>query len=338
MRRRDVLARGLLTGGLGLLAGLRPARAEVSEVSIARQPSLGHLPLMIMEERGLLQKHAAARGLPGLGARYVTLAGGAAMNDALLSGSVQFVAGGVPPLVLLWSKTEGTGMAVKGVAAMNAMPLLMNTNAARIRSLGDFTDRDKIALPAVKVSVQAMFLQMAAEKELGEARRNDLDRLTVTLSHPDGMAALLAGQEVSAHFTAAPIQELELRRPGIRTILNTFDVLGGPSTFNVVWASSAFVAANPTVHAAFMAALEEAVAAIAGDPRAAAQAYARLARDGSDVGLIEAILASPQVAFTTTPQAILRYVDFMARTKAIRRGARDWRELFFANVHAKPGS
>jgi NitT/TauT family transport system substrate-binding protein len=338
MRRRDVLASGLLTGTLSFFAGLGRARADVSEVSIARQPSLGHLPLMIMEERALLQKHAAALGLPGLQARYLTLAGGAAMNDALLSGSVQFVAGGVPPLVLLWSKTEGTPMAVKGVAAMNAMPLLMNTNTPRIQSLRDFTDRDKIALPAVKVSVQAMFLQMAAEKELGEARRNELDRLTVTLSHPDGMAALLAGQEVSAHFTAAPIQELELRKPGIRTILNTFDVLGGPSTFNVVWASSAFVAANPVVHAAFTAALEEAVAAIAGDPKGAAQAYARMARDGSDVGLIAAILASPQVAFTTTPQAILRYVDFMARTKAIRRAATDWRDLFFANVHAKSGS
>jgi NitT/TauT family transport system substrate-binding protein len=338
MRRRDVLAGALLGAGLPLLGGVRSARAEVQEVVVARQPSLGHLPLMIMEEQGLLRKHAAAKGLPGLGARFVTLAGGAAMNDALLSGSVQFVAGGVPPLVLLWSKTEGTGMAVKGVAAMNAMPLLMNTNADRIRSLRDFTDRDKIALPAVKVSVQAMFLQMAAEKELGEARRNDLDRLTVTLSHPDGMAALLAGQEISAHFTAAPIQELELRRPGIRTILNTFDVLGGPSTFNVVWASASFVEANPTVHAAFMAALEEAVASIAGDPQSAAQAYARLARDGSDVGLIASILASPQVAFTTTPQAILRYVDFMARTKTIRRGAKDWRELFFANVHGKPGS
>ncbi|MCJ2037630.1 ABC transporter substrate-binding protein [Methylobacterium sp. E-041] len=338
MRRRDVLARGLLGAGLPLLAGLQSAQAEMQAVSIARQPSLGHLPLMLMEDQGLLQKHAAARGLSGLGARYITLAGGAAMNDALLSGSVQFVAGGVPPLVLLWSKTEGTGMAVKGVAAMNAMPLLMNTNAERVRSLADFTDRDKIALPAVKVSVQAMFLQMAAEKALGEARRNDLDRLTVTLSHPDGMAALLSGQEVSAHFTAAPIQELELRKPGIRTILNTFDVLGGPSTFNVVWASAAFVEANPTVHAAFTAALEEAVASIAGDPQAAAEAYARLARDGSDIGLIASILASPQVTFTTTPQAILHYVDFMARTKAIRRGARDWRELFFANVHGKPGS
>jgi NitT/TauT family transport system substrate-binding protein len=115
-------------------------------------------------------------------------------------------------------------------------------------------------------------------------------------------------------------------------------VLGGPSTFNVVWAAAAFVEANPTIHAAFTAALGEAVAAIAGDPAAAAQPYTRLSRDGSDVGLIAAILASPQVAVTTTPQATQRTVDFMARTKAIRRGAKDWRELFFADVHAKPGN
>ncbi|MEE7476563.1 ABC transporter substrate-binding protein [Methylobacterium hispanicum] len=334
MRRRDVLAGAACVLG----AGLGPARAEVGAVAIARQPSLGHLPLMLMEEQGLLQKAAAARGVAGLEARYLTLAGGAAMNDALLSGQIQFAAGGVPPLVLLWSKTEGSAMAVKGVAAMNSMPLLMNTNNPRVRRLADFTDRDKIALPAVKVSVQAMFLQMAAEKELGPTRRNDLDRLTVTLSHPDGMAALLAGNEITAHFTAAPIQELELRRPGIRTVLNSFDVLGEPSTFNVVWASSAFASANPQVCAAFGAALDEALAAIEADKPAAARAYVRLARDSSDVGLITEILNDPQVRFTATPQAIGKVADFMHRTGTIRRRPESWKDLFLPSVHGRAGS
>ena len=143
-----MLRRNILAGALAMAAGgVGAARAAIAEVAIARQPSLGHLPLMIMEERGLLEKHAAARGLRDLKVRYVTLAGGAAMNDALLSGSIHFAAGGVPPLILLWSKTEGTRLAVKGVAAMNTMPLLMNTNNPAIRSLKDFTDRDKIALP-----------------------------------------------------------------------------------------------------------------------------------------------------------------------------------------------
>jgi NitT/TauT family transport system substrate-binding protein len=333
MRRRDLLA-----GAAALAMSPRPAWAEIGAVAIARQPSLGHLPLMLMEEQGLLQKAAAARGVAGLQARYLTLAGGAAMNDALLSGTIQFAAGGVPPLVLLWSKTEGTAMAVKGVAAMNSMPLLMNTSNPKVRTLADFTDRDKIALPAVKVSVQAMFLQMAAEKELGAARRNDLDRLTVTLSHPDGMAALLGGTEVTAHFTAAPIQELELRRPGIRTMLNSFDVLGEPSTFNVVWASGAFAAANPQLVAAFTAALDEALAAIAADRAGAARAYVRLARDASDVGLIAEILNDPQVSFTATPRATGKVADFMARTGTIRRRPESWKDLFFAGVHDKAGS
>ena len=330
MRRRDVLA-----GAAALLASPVPGRAEeAGAVAIARQPSLGHLPLMLMEEQGLLQKAAMARGVAGLQARYLTLAGGAAMNDALLSGQIQFAAGGVPPLVLLWSKTEGTAMAVKGVAAMNSMPLLMNTSNPKVRTLADFTDRDKIALPAVKVSVQAMFLQMAAEKELGAARRNDLDRLTVTLSHPDGMAALLGGTEVTAHFTAAPIQELELRRPGIRTVLNSFDVLGEPSTFNVVWTSGSFASASPRVVAAFGAALDEALAAIA----AAARAYGRLARDGSDAGLITEILNDPQVSFTATPRAVGEVAAFMARTGTIRHRPESWKDLFLAGVHARDGS
>ncbi len=319
-------------------AALTAAHAEVDQVRIARQPSLGHLPLMIMEERKLLEKNAAARGVPDLKVTYATLAGGAAMNDALLSGAIQFAAGGVPPLVLLWSKTAGSGNPVKAVTAMNSMPLLLNTTNPEVKSLKDFTSRDKIALPAVKVSIQAMFLQMAAEKELGPDRRNELDKLTVTLSHPDGMAALLSRNEVTAHFTAAPIQELELKQAGVRTVLNSFDVMGGPCTFNVIWATSRFVEQNPKVYEAFVASVDEAVGVINADKKAAAEAYVRLAKDSSDLALIEQILNDPQVTFTTTPQNIQKYVDFMARTKAIGRSADSWKELFFENAHSKQGS
>ncbi|MCE4226925.1 ABC transporter substrate-binding protein [Methylobacterium sp. C25] len=333
MQRRQLIA-----GAAALLSPPGRVKAEATDVRIARQPSLGHLPLMIMEERELLQKQADARGLGRLNVGYVTLAGGAAMNDALLSNAIQFAAGGVPPMILLWSKTAGTGLEVKGVAAMNSMPLLMNTNNPAIKSLKDFKDTDKIALPAVKVSVQAFFLQMAAEQELGEAHRHDLDKLTVTLSHPDGMAALFSGQEISAHFTAPPIQELEARKPGIRTILNSFDVLGMPSTFNVVWASSKFVNANPKLTEAFMAALEEAIGIIRADKKAAAASYLRLAKDPSDSALIEQILNDPQVNFTTTPQAMAKYYEFMERTRLISRAPKNWKDVFFSFLHDKAGN
>ena len=96
--------------------------------------------------------------------------------------------------------------------------------------------------------------------------------------------------------------------------------------------------AHDSTRQAFTAALEEAIAVINADKKAAAQSYIRLTKDSSDVGLIEEILADPQVAFTTTPQAIQKYIDFMARTKTIRRRADDWKEMFFANIHSKPGN
>jgi len=76
LSRRLILALLLLAG-----AG-SAAHAEMTEITIARQPSLGHLPLMIMQDRGILEKNAAARGIPNLKVHYKTLAGGAAITPA----------------------------------------------------------------------------------------------------------------------------------------------------------------------------------------------------------------------------------------------------------------
>jgi len=327
-----------LTIAFLLMFSASAVRAEVSEISIARQPSLGHLPLMIMQDRKLLEKNAAALGVPDLKVNYLTLAGGAAMNDALLSNTIQFAAGGVPPLVVLWAKTRDTPQAVKAVAAMNSMPLLLNTNNPNIKSIRDLTDADKIALPAVRVSIQAILLQMAAEKTFGPGRQNDLDRLTVTMSHPDGMRALLSKTEVSGHFTAAPIQELELKQPGVHTLLNSYDVFGGPSTFNVVWATSAFRDANPKIYEAFTKSLDEAISIINSDKAAAAETYVKLSGDKAGAPLVSEILTSPDVAFTTTPRGIEQYVGFMNKTGLVKAQAASWKDLFFPNMQDKNGS
>jgi NitT/TauT family transport system substrate-binding protein len=331
MKRRSMIA-------VFLLALSTAAHAEVSEISIARQPSLGHLPLMIMQDRHLLEKNAADLGVPNLKVNYLTLAGGAAMNDALLSNTIQFAAGGVPPLVVLWAKTRNTPQAVKAVAAMNSMPLLLNVNKEGIKSIKDLTDSDKIALPAVRVSIQAILLQMAAEKMFGSGHQNDLDRLTVTMSHPDGMRALLSKTEVTGHFTAAPIQELELKQPGVHTLLNSYEIFGGPSTFNVVWATSSFHDANPKIYQAFIKSLDEAIAIINSDKTAAAATYVKLSGDKAGDRLISDILSSKDVTFTTTPQGIGKYVEFMNSTGMVKAPAASWKDLFFSNMNEKNGS
>jgi NitT/TauT family transport system substrate-binding protein len=222
-----------------------PARAEVSELQIAKQYGISYLPFMLMEADQLVEKHAKAAGLPDLKVSWSTFISGAAMNDAILSGSLHLASGGVGPLTTIWARSKGT-IDVKCVTAMNTMPLYLTTRNPNVKTIRDFTERDKIALPGVKVSVQAVTLQMAAEKEFGPGNQYQLDAFTVAMSHPDGQQALLSGVgEITAHFSSPPFQYQQLKQPGIHRVLNSYDVLGGPATFNVVWATQKFRQENP---------------------------------------------------------------------------------------------
>src|SRR5215472_14868234 len=125
---------------------------------------MSYLQFNLMQLQGLVEKHAKAAGIPEVKVIWATFNSPAAMNDALLSGSVDIVSGGVPGLLTIWARTQGTANAVKGIAAFSSQPILLNTRNPGIKSITDFTDKDKIAVPAVKVSVQAMMLQMAAAK------------------------------------------------------------------------------------------------------------------------------------------------------------------------------
>jgi len=328
----------MLTVAAATFAVAFAARAEVAEIKVAQQYGIGYLPLMIMEEQKLIEKHAKAAGVD-VTVAWAKFAGGNVMNDALLSNSLQFASGGVGPFVTLWSRTRGNPLDVRAVAAINSMPLYLNTRNANVKTLKDFTDKDKIALPAVKVSIQAITLQMAAEKAFGPGQQNKLDPLTVTMSHPDAQAALLSGgSEITAHFSSPPFQYRQLAKPGIHTVLNSYDVLGGPATFNVTWTTSKFRNENPKLYDAFVKALDEAIAQINRDKRAAAEAYLRISKDKDSLDNIVAMLNDPQIVYTTTPQNVMKYVDFMLKIGAIKTKPESWKDLFFPNAQSLPGS
>jgi NitT/TauT family transport system substrate-binding protein len=319
-------------------AWLSPASsAELAELNIAQQYGIGYLSLMVMEEQKLIEKHAKAAGVE-VKVNWAKFAGGNVMNDALLSGSLQFASGGVGPLITIWARTKGN-LDVKAVAALDSMPLYLNTRNPSVKTIKDFTEKDKIALPAVKVSVQAVTLQMAAEKAFGEGQHGKLDALTVSMSHPDAQTALLSGQsEVTAHFGSPPFQYQQLKRPGIHQVLSSTDVLGGPTTFNVVWTTSKFRNENPKLYAAFVSALEEATAYINKDKTAAAEAYLRISKDKDSVADILAMLNDPAIVFTMAPQNIMAYANFMAKIGMIKAKPESWKDMFFPNVHGLAGS
>jgi len=316
-----------------------PARAEVDELKVAKQYGISYLPLMVMEADRLIEKQAKAGGLGDLKVEWVTLAGGAPMNDAIIAGALHFASGGIGPLATIWARTKGTAD-VKGVTAMNSMPLFLNVRNPDVKTLADLTDKDKIALPTVKISIQAVTLQMAAEKAFGPGQQNRLDHLTIAMSHPDAQAALLSGaSEVTGHFSSPPFQYQQLKAGGVHTLVNSYDVLGGPATFNTVWTTAKFRQENPKVYAAFLAAFTEAIAAINADKKKAAQQYLEISKDKkSTEAEILAMLEDPAIEFTMTPKGIMKYAEFMHRAGALKVAPASWKDMFFDNVHNLPGS
>jgi NitT/TauT family transport system substrate-binding protein len=328
-----------IVSGIAVLTVSVAARAEVSEIRAAQQFGLSYLALMIMEDSKLVEKQAKAAGLGDIKVNWAKLGGPGAMNDALLSGSLDFGSGGVPSLITLWSKTAGTPNEVRGVGALNSMPVDLVTSNPDVKSIRDFTDKDKIAVTTVKVSTQALLLQMAAAQAFGEQNYAKLDPLTVSLPHPDAMTALLGGSgTITAHFSSPPFQYQEVARPGVRKILNNYEILGGPATFNVVWAQARFRDANPKTYAAFVAALEEATASINRDKRAAAEVYKRMSGTRESVDELLKMMEDPLVDYTLAPKSIMKTAEFMAKVGTIKDKPTSWKDLFFPNVYALPGS
>ena len=141
-----------------------------------------------------------------------------------------------------------------------------------------------------------------------------------------------------AHFSSPPFQYQQLERPGIHRVLSSYDVLGGPATFNTVWTTTKFRQENPKIYGAFVAALDEATALINQDKRAAAETYLRISRDKSSIDSILKMLNDPEIVYTTTPQNVMKYVDFMLKIGAIKAKPDSWKDLFFPNIHNASGS
>lgn len=300
---------------------------------------VGFLPLYLMEKHGLVEKHAREAGAPDLQVRWIDLGGPSVMNDALLSGSVDFGAAGPPAFLTLWDRTSGT-LGVKGVAAITSLPMYLNTRADHLNSLDDLRETDKIAVTAIRVSIPSIVMQMRAAERFGMSEASRYDRYTVSLTHPDGVVALLSGAAgITAHFTSPPFHQRERKDPGVRTIMTTNDVMGGSTTFTMLYTTSRFREENPLAYTAVLRALEEAHAMIVGDRRAAAELLLEsMGGGGFTVDELVEVLEDPDITFTTTPENVKKYADFMNELGSIGKRPASWDELFFPEIHGAPGS
>ncbi|HET7635297.1 MAG TPA: ABC transporter substrate-binding protein [Burkholderiales bacterium] len=323
-------------GGLLVLCGIQSkASAEVSTLVLADQLSLAFLPAIVMRQNHLLEKHLKAAGLEKTNIKWATFAGGSNAIDAMLSGNLHIAFTGFMPFTLYWAKTG----AVRGIAATSAQPEYFNTRNPNIKSIKDLTGKDKIGLPAVKISTQATFLQMLAAKEFGEKNWDKLDHLTVSMSQPDATSAVLSGEgAVDVAFVSQPYTHIMQKDPRIHTVFNTFDILGGPSTLTVAWTSIKFHKENPKTYQAFLDAYGEAMSIIASDKHKAAQAYIDRAKSKLPVEDVVAIISSPDVIYSETPQNTMQVVKFMHKIGRINKEPASWKEMWFPNAQKLKGS
>jgi len=310
--------------------------AQSNELRIAKQPGLLYLPIIILEQNKLIEKHASAMGMKDFKVSWLSFTGGGSSTDALLSGNVDMVVSGATNMLLLWSKTNG---AVKGVSGVGAASMALVTRNPNIKNLADFSEQDKIAVPTVKVSMQATVLQMAAEKQLGPGGRDKVNAMTVAMGHPDAMIALQnKSEQITSHFSLPPYQQAELKMPGVHEVLNSNDVMGGPVSNAVVFGMSKYHDANPKAIAAFLAALDESIALIAKDKQGAVEIYKAATKDRTPAAELAQMINPPAIVYSTAPMQTMKIADFMARAGYIKSRPADWKDFFFPELHAMSGN
>ncbi|MCY1273948.1 ABC transporter, substrate-binding protein, aliphatic sulfonates family [compost metagenome] len=337
--RFDRLA-GALGLGLSLLtAGLAvpdAARAE-GQIRIAEQFGVVYLLLNVVRDQQLIEKHGKADGLD-IKVDWNQLSGGAAVNDALLAGSIDIAGAGIGPLLTIWDRTHGR-QNVKGVASLGNFPYYLVSNNPKVRTIADIGDQDRIAVPAVGVSVQSRFLQYAAAKQWGDKAFDRLDKYTVALPHPDATAALKSGgTELTGHFSNPPFQNQALENPDVHVVLDTYELLG-PNSPTVLYATEKFRQDNPRTYKAFVAALAEAAEFAQKDKAAAADTYIRVT--GAKVSREELlkVIGNEQIQFSVTPTNTYPLAEFLHRVGAIKNKPASWQDYFFQDeAHPLQGS
>jgi NitT/TauT family transport system substrate-binding protein len=322
---------------LATLAAAGPAFAQAkSEISITRQPGILYLASHVMEARKMVEGQAAKAGVANLKVNWLILAGGGAQTDALLSGNVDVVNTGTGNLLLLWDRTRGR---VRGIVASSAQPLIMLTRAPHIKSLADIRPDDKIAVPTVGVSTQAILLQMAAIKMFGDAKVNHFDANTVQLSHPDALAAVLSGQhEVASHFSAPPFQFIGLKR-GLKPVITSKEIIGGPLSQAQFFTTTQYADANPVVVKALRAATAEAIDFIKSNTRESIEIYRQITGDKTEVDELAEILRQPDMMdFIMDPQGTMKFAEHLFKIGTLKTMPKAWTDYYLPTSADLKGS
>lgn len=322
---------------------LTGAQAQtVHELRIGVQFGLGYLPFHVADRAGFLASRMREQGIEPVPVRIVQLAGSPQMNDGLLSGTLEIASGGYTAMMVFCEKTRGAGdNQFLGITALASVPYDLFTVDPALKSLRDVdVQRDKIGVPAIKVSVPAVYLAMAAEQLYGPGKQNALDAATVSLAQPDGATSLLSGgSTVNGYLFSPPFIQQMVGKPNVRRVWSSNELFGSPATALVSWTTQKFHRDNPKLFAAIVAAMKDAMTLISDDPKRAVEIY--IAAEHSKLTpelLIAALADRASLRYTLAPEQSMKIANFLARTGALKSPPSQWKDLFFPEVHGESGS
>ena len=334
--RRALLGAVALTA----LASALPSTALAEgKIRLAQQFGISYLILDVVRDQKLIEKHGKEAGVD-IEVEWASISGATAMNEALLSGSLDVVSAGVPPALSMWDRTKGSGQDVKLVAAIGSLPNYLITNNPAVKKLADFGPNDRIAVPAAGVGFQSRTLQIQTAREFGPENFKKFDDISISLPHPDATAALIAGgTEINSHFSSAPFYYQALAgNPAVHKVLSSYDILGGPATFNVLYSTSTFHDENPKTYKALYAALTEASAWIGTHKKEAAETFIRQQKSKLSPDLILQIVNDPENDFTITPEKTEVYARELNALGVLKNAASSWKDFFFEEAWVEKGS
>lgn len=302
--------------------------AEVKELKISKQYGLPYLPLLVLEKQKLIEKNAQKNGVTDLKVDWITFTGGSDSNDALLSGNVHLISGGVTPFIRLWDKSNGK---VKALTGLIQAPIYLNTSNTNIKTLDDFvTQNSKIALPSVKVSIQSTLLQIEAAKKYGIENYEKYDYLTVSLKHPDALVALTSSNsEIGGHFATEPFSSIELANKNIHNVLSSYDIIGNKHTAQLVSTSQKFYDENPKLAAVVVDSIKESIDWINNNKEEAAKLYVEAGNSKESLELILGILNDPKNIYSAKPLEVEKFGEFLYKIGAIKTEIKSWEQFFF---------
>ena len=324
----------------GVLLGLaaRPVLADTVTVRVVVPNDLAALPLIVAKHDQLIEKQAEARGL-SLSIQWLTPNGGNPL-DQLISGQADIVATtDLAAFLVAWDEHSGSPNEVRALAALARMPYQLSSRNPTIATIRDFSSKDRIAVPALKVSLPAVLLEMAAADEWGPTHYDKLDPLTVARNSDDADNALHDPKsEINADFARLPYADDERADSAIHRVMDSFDI-AGPHDIGAIVTTAQFHDANPGLCAAVVAAITGADSFIKEQRGAAAEIYDSTIKDNDiPVEDLTDMLGDPDAGFAPAPSGILRFTGFMHQIGRLKHNPDSWQQLFFPEVYKLPGS